>query len=88
MQSNVTQYAQSTTVAELARLVGCLAESDFATLAGVKETTLDSWRKRGGGPDYILLGRNYLYPLSAIQSHLNGLVRARTIIDPKTVLLN
>jgi hypothetical protein len=88
MQTAATQNTQSSNVAQLARLVNCLDENDFATLAGVKKSTLDSWRKRGKGPEYVLLGCNYLYPIPSVQNHLASLLRTRTLIDPKTVLIN
>ena len=88
MQSNnEIQQIPSASVSELARLVNCLNESEFATLAGVKPSTLDSWRKRGKGPEYVLLGCNYLYPIHSIQNHLLSLVRTRTIVDPVSALL-
>jgi hypothetical protein len=77
----------SSNVAELARLVNCLDEDSVATLAGVKPSTLDAWRKRGKGPEYILLGRNYLYPIAAIQKYVSGLVRTRTSFDPQLGLM-
>lgn len=64
-------------VAELARQVDCFTEDEYATLAGVKLSTVHAWRKRGQGPDYILLGCNYLYPRTAVSAHLLTLVRER-----------
>jgi len=87
MQTTATQTTQFTNIGQLARLVNCLDENDFATLAGVKTSTLESWRKRGKGPEYVLLGCNYLYPLPAVQSHLASLLRTRANIDPKTALI-
>jgi len=73
-----TQQHTGNTVADLARLVNCLDEDAFAKLAGVKISTLQAWRKRGEGPEYILLGNNYLYPIESVQDHLSTLVRARS----------
>lgn len=84
MQTNTTV---TTSVADLARLVNCLDEDGFAKLAGVKTSTLDAWRKRGKGPEYVLLGRNYLYPILGVQNHVASLVRSRTSTDPKSVLM-
>ena len=70
----------------LARLVGCLDEHSFATLAGVKISTLDSWRKRGKGPTYALVGCNYLYPIEAVQQFITTKVRARSAIKPRDLL--
>jgi len=77
----------STAITNLARLVDCFDEEGFAKLAGVKLSTLDAWRKRGKGPEYVLLGCNYLYPIAGVQTHLSSLVRARSRIAPKSVLL-
>jgi len=74
-------------VADLARLVNCLDEHGFATLAGVKVSTLDAWRKRGQGPEYVLLGRNYLYPIAAVERHLSSLVRTRSPSNPSKTLM-
>jgi hypothetical protein len=85
---NMNLTAEPTTVVtNLARLVDCFDEQGFAMLAGVKVSTLDAWRRRGKGPDYILLGRNYLYPIAGVQRHLAGLVRERTTPDPKRILM-
>jgi hypothetical protein len=73
-------------ISDLAKLVNCLDELAFATLAGVKVSTLDAWRKRGKGPDYVLLGRNYLYPLTAVQAYIGKCVRQRTSIAPNDQL--
>jgi hypothetical protein len=69
--------SHSVTVPELARQVDCFSEQELATLAGVKISTLHAWRRRGQGPDYILLGCNYLYPRAAVTAHLQSLVRER-----------
>lgn len=82
-----TTSTHQSNVADLARLVGCLDEDGFATLAGVKVTTLDSWRKRGKGPEYILLGCNYLYPIAAVQQHISTLIRARSVVIPRKCLM-
>jgi predicted site-specific integrase-resolvase len=79
--------AEATQVTNLARLVDCFDEEGFAQLAGVKLSTLDAWRKRGKGPEYILLGRNYLYPIAAVQKHISRLVRARAVVAPHRVLM-
>lgn len=82
-----TNLIVTTSVADLARLVNCLDEDGFAVLAGVKVATLNAWRKRGKGPEYILLGRNYLYPIAGLQSHVASLVRSRTSLNPKSMLM-
>ena len=87
MQTDLDTNPNVTDLADLARLVDCLDEQSVAKLAGVKVSTLDAWRKRGKGPEYILLGRNYLYPISAVQKHILGLVRTRVALDPQLLTL-
>jgi hypothetical protein len=82
-----TTHNTNPSVADLARLVNCLDEHGFATLAGVKVSTLDAWRKRGKGPEYVLLGRNYLYPIAAVESHLSTLIRTRSASNPADRLM-
>jgi len=84
MQQNSTL---NPSVADLARAVNCFDEHSFAALAGVKVSTLDAWRKRGKGPEYALLGCNYLYPIEAVQKHISSCVRRRTKIAPQRVLM-
>jgi hypothetical protein len=83
----MTLNAEPITVTSLAKLVDCFDEEGFAKLAGVKLSTLDAWRKRGKGPDYVLLGCSYLYPIAGVQRHLASLVRARSNTASKRVLL-
>lgn len=74
-------------IAELARQVDCFAESEVAVLAGVKQSTLESWRKRGKGPDYVLLGCNYLYPRKSLEKFVQSLVKTHNEFSAKDVLL-
>jgi hypothetical protein len=73
-----TQSTNQPGLSELAKLVHCLDELAFATLAGVKLSTLDAWRKRGRGPEYVLLGRSYLYPITAVQLYIGQSLRKRS----------
>lgn len=86
MQYNI-EPIPSASIADLARLVNCISESELAILAGVKPSTLESWRKRGKGPAYVLFGCNYLYPILAIQDYLANLTRTMTIVNPQSVML-
>lgn len=83
----MTLNVDPNTITSLAKLVDCFDEEGFAKLAGVKLSTLDAWRKRGKGPEYILLGCNYLYPIAGVNRHLSGLVRARSNTASKRALL-
>lgn len=72
----------------LARLVGCLSEQEFASLAGVKTETIDSWRRHGKGPDYVLLGRSYLYPLESVRQYIAGKTKEmRSSLTPSMMLV-
>lgn len=88
MQQVTNYQSQQPTIADLARMVNCFDEESFAFLAGVKLATVEAWRKRGKGPEYILCGCNYLYPIPAIERYLASQLRHRSSIDPKSILLN
>lgn len=62
---------------ELAEQLDCLIEEDLQLLAGITAGTLLSWRKRGTGPAYVLIGNRYLYPRVALKEFLETLTRAR-----------
>lgn len=88
MQQLTNYQSQQPNIAELARMLNCFDEASIAFLAGVKLATVEAWRKRGKGPEYILFGCNYLYPIPAIERYLASLLRPRSSIDPKSILLN
>lgn len=73
----------ATSPEELARLrdladrLDCLIEEDFRLLADVTPGTAEAWRKRRQGPEFIRLGRRYLYPRKAVAKHLESLTRER-----------
>ena len=54
----------------IARALGFLTASELAILAGVKESTLEAWRKRNSGPAYVRLGNEPLYPLDGVRNFL------------------
>ncbi|MEB0170441.1 hypothetical protein QN389_25440, partial [Pseudomonas sp. CCC4.4] len=83
-------YMQEATVSNeekrqhIARALGFLTASELAILAGVKESTLEAWRKRRVGPTYVRLGNEPLYPLEGIRDFLVQATRVpgrRHIID-------
>ncbi len=51
----------------IARDLDCICEQDFYSLAGITPLTAKSWRNRGRGPQAVLLGTRYFYPISAIR---------------------
>ena len=64
-------------VADLARSLDHLSEDDFCTLAGIRETTADAWRRRGKGPTHVRVGTRVLYPRASVAAWLETLVRPR-----------
>ena len=72
-----TVPAESDRVRELAHSLDCLTEGDLLELGGYTQGTLQSKRKRGTGPEYILFGNNYLYPRKSFALYLESQVRER-----------
>jgi hypothetical protein len=62
----------------LARSLDCLTEEELSVLAKAEPSTVEAWRKRGKGPDYILFGNRFLYPRKSVSEHLQTLVRERS----------
>jgi hypothetical protein len=65
----------------LADSLDCLTEQDFMLLTDTTESTVEAWRKRGKGPDYILAGNRFFYPRSSVASFLGSCTRQRTSIN-------
>lgn len=63
---------------DLADKLDCLTEQDFMLLTQTTEGTVEAWRKRGKGPDYILAGNRYLYPRQAVAAFLLSSTRIRS----------
>jgi len=61
----------------LAESLDCLTEQDFQLLTGATTGTIEAWRKRRQGPDYIRFGNNYFYPRASIAAHMRKLTRER-----------
>jgi hypothetical protein len=51
---------------DLAHSLDCITPQELQALTGWKPSTLEAYRKRGVGPAFIKLGKNFLYPRSAI----------------------
>jgi hypothetical protein len=62
----------------LAASLACLTETEVAELADVAMGTVEAWRSRGKGPDYIVIGNAFLYPRQAFADYLQTLVRERS----------
>ena len=61
----------------LADSLDCLTEQDFMLLTDTTEGTVEAWRKRGKGPDYILIGNRFLYSRQAVAAFLSASTRQR-----------
>ena len=69
----------------LADRLDCLTEGDMNTLARIKSSTSEAWRKRGIGPPYVLFGNRVLYPREGLRKYLCERQRERHA-DPRTLL--
>lgn len=70
----------------LAESLDCLTDKDLQLLADAEEATTESWRKRGKGPAYILIGNRYLYPRQAVAEWLQANIRERRAIPVRSAL--
>lgn len=82
----MTTTKDDAAIAELARSLDCFTEADLCRLADAKPKTVEAWRKRHQGPDYVLAGNRFLYPRAAVQEWLQTRVRRMRAIDAKAVL--
>ena len=64
-------------VRDIAQSLDCVTEPDLCLLADITPATAESWRKRGKGPAYALIGNRYLYPRSEVAAFLKSIVRER-----------
>lgn len=70
----------------LAQSLDCMTEEDVNLLTDTTPGTTESWRKRGKGPAYVLIGNRYLYPRAAVQEFVSLNVRARQQLPRKALL--
>lgn len=63
-----------------AQRFGYVLEQDFVALCGIAVGTAESWRKRGLGPRFVLVGRQYLYHEKDVDAWIAGRLRE---IPPK-----
>lgn len=78
--------APSLTVRLLAERLDCFTVPDLCDLAGVKDTTLEAWRKRGSGPPYVMLGNRPLYPREGLKRFIQDRLRSTSGVDPRKLL--
>ena len=48
------------------------SESDLAARSGLSPRTLQGWRLKGGGPQWVRCGRRVLYPRASADQFLRG----------------
>ncbi len=70
----------------LADSLNCLTEADFTLLTDTTLGTVEAWRKRGKGPDYILAGNRYFYPRQSVADYLAASTRQRATSIAKSLL--
>lgn len=70
----------------IARSLGFLTAVEVALLAGVKSSTLESWRRRRTGPPYVQFGNEALYALSDVQTFLQAEKKYTRALDVKSLL--
>jgi excisionase family DNA binding protein len=49
-----------------------LTQTELAEYLRKPEGTLEQWRSRGGGPEYLKIGRHVRYQLSAVNAWLES----------------
>lgn len=59
----------------MAQRFGYVLEQDFAALCGITPGTAESWRKRGSGPRFALVGCQYLYPEKDVDAWIASKLR-------------
>lgn len=62
-------------IREIALKLNHLPARDFEALAGVKRDTAESWRRRGKGPAYVLLGTEVYYPMDGVEAFMREKAR-------------
>lgn len=62
---------------KIARELGFFTEQEVMLIAGVKAETLEYWRKKGKGPEYIYFGTSFLYPAKHLDAYLHELVKRK-----------
>lgn len=83
---NPETTAEQDRIRTLAQSVDCITEADLNLLTGTTPGTTESWRKRGKGPAYVLIGNRYLYPRTAVADFVLANVRKRDAVSMKGLL--
>lgn len=54
-----------------------VTQAELAEYLGIPEATLEQWRSRGGGPDFVRAGRHVRYRLSEVNAWMDAERAAR-----------
>ena len=73
-------------VRALAQSLDCMTEDDLNLITDTTPSTTETWRKRGKGPAYVLIGNRYLYPRTAVAAFVQDNIRERRASPAKAVL--
>lgn len=49
-----------------------ITKEELADFLGRSEGTLDQWASRGGGPEYVIVGRHRMYEPAAVKDWMAG----------------
>lgn len=86
MRCTMDTTADTERLRRMAESLGCLIPEDFRALAGITESTESSWRKRGTGPAYVLIGNRYFYPRQAVADFMQARTRRPRRLDVRAAL--
>ncbi len=81
-----TQTTDDSRLRDIAQSLDCLTEEDLNLLTNTTSGTTESWRKRGKGPAYVLVGNRFLYPRKAVAEFIQLNVRERREVPAKGLL--
>lgn len=71
---------------EIAAKLGYTLREDLCVLAGITDSTEESWRKRGTAPAYTILGNSVLYVTDGLADRLKSTLRGRADGGAKALL--
>jgi excisionase family DNA binding protein len=55
-----------------------LTREQAAQFLNLKKTTLEAWAVRGGGPDFVKMGKAVRYRMSDLETFIESRIRANT----------
>lgn len=81
-----TSSVEQERISALAQSLDCITEEDLILLTKTTPGTTESWRKRGKGPAYVLIGNRFLYPRAAVAEFVQSNIRHRVGAPGKELL--